>query len=87
MRKNLREMQNENYQNTTTNEFCSSPENNDPKPENGIIRDAQYLSELHSFCDSIHREIDIQGYVESESQAVIAQQRDEQIYGHAQPQL
>ena len=80
-------MQNEYYQNTMANDFSSNPENNNPKAANGIIRDDQYWNELHSYCDSVHREIDNQQYVQTSSQAVIEQQIEEEIYGHSQQEL
>ena len=80
-------MQNENYQNTMPNDFSSNPENNGPKAANGVIRDQQYWNELHSFCDSVHGEIDNQEYFETSTQAEIAQQREEDIYGHPQSGL
>ena len=80
-------MQNESYQNTIPNDFSSNPENNDPKATNGVIRDAQYWNELHSFCDSVHGEIDNQEYFETSTQAEIAQQREEYISVHPQAEL
>ena len=80
-------MQNENYQNALANDFSSNPENNDPKGANGIIRNDWYLNELHSFCDSVHGEIDNQEYVETPTQAEIAQQGEEYISVHPQAEL
>ena len=80
-------MQNESYQNTMPNDFSSNPENNNPKAANGVIRDERYWNELHTFCDSVHGEIDNQEYFETATQAEIAQQREEYIFGHPQPEL
>ena len=80
-------MENENYQNTMPNDFSSNPENHHPKAANGVIRNEQYLDELHSFCDSVHGEIDNQQYVQTSSQGVIEQQIEEEIYGHPQQEL
>ena len=80
-------MGNEHYQNTMANDFSTNPENNDPKAANGVIRDELYLNELHSFCDSLHEEIDNQQYVQTPSQAEIEQQREEYIYGHPQSEM
>ena len=80
-------MQNEYYQNTMPNDFSANPENHDPKAANGVNRDQQYWTEVHSFCNSVHGEIDNQQYVQTPSQAEIEQQREEYIYGHSQAEL
>ena len=80
-------MDNENYQNTTANDFSTNPENHYPKAANGVNRDQQYWTEVHSFCNTVHGEIDNQQYVQTSSQAVIEQQREENIWGHPQPEL
>ena len=69
--------------NTITNEFCLNSINNDPKQEYNIVRDGQYLTELHLTLDCVHNEINAYP-----SEAEIVQQREEMIYedpGHGNP--
>ena len=74
-------MDNGEYQNTLTYQI-----NNDPNPEYPITRDEQYLSRIDSEMNCIHNVIDSQENILFPSQIVIAQEREEQIWG-VQPQF
>ena len=74
---------NQNMQsNTGTNGFCSDPSNNNPKEEYPIVRDGQYLTELHSNLESVH--CDVNAYL---SEAELANAQLDMVWGHANGNL